>query len=85
MEEFNEDRARAATIESLRHAGQTLLVNEVMCRDLVITLMGAPDEKWAQWFLDRVQLLLGMVAGRVESGVVLDAAKKPTTTSTEVH
>lgn len=84
-ESFDEERARAFTIESLRHAGTTLLANEPMCRELVMEVLGAPGEGEAQAFLNRVQMLLGLVAGRVECGIILDASRKPSNPSTEVH
>jgi hypothetical protein len=82
---FNEDRAREWTVECLRGAGSTLHCNREMCIQILMDMMGAPDERVAGDFLDRMILLLGIVSGKVSIGKILDASTKPTVHSTEVH
>jgi hypothetical protein len=75
-EEFNEERARDATIETLRHAAMTLHVNRELCIQILREHCGAPGDAQAAYFLNTVDKLLGFVAVHVQAGQIRDAATK---------
>ena len=75
-EEFSAERAREATIESLRHAAMTLHVNQDLCIKILREDCGAPGDAQAKYFLATVAMLLGRVAVHVQAGQIRDAATK---------
>lgn len=84
VDEFNEERARQFTIDSLRATAELLKANRDLVLKILVEDLGAPNEEAARNFDARMQLLLGIVAGTVAKSKSLhDAMAKPG--SKEMH
>ncbi|NUX58708.1 hypothetical protein [Paraburkholderia youngii] len=75
-DEFNPERARRLTVQSIDQTVMILKVNRDMCVQ-ILQSMGAPNEASADGFLKMMTNLLNTVANSVEqSAEIVDASER---------